>query len=72
MNESGESKRSRVWRGAFGLFIGAVLGLIASGILHGNVVEAILIGSVAGFILCFLFGLDALDVVLRIGRGLHT
>jgi hypothetical protein len=73
MTDSPEDQRSRstrrLWCGSLGLFIGSILGLITSSIVHGYAVEATVGGAVAGFLLGLLFGLDAIDVALQLWTG---
>ena len=37
------------------------LGLILAGYLHLNLVDGVLYGSIAGFLIGFLFGVDAIE-----------
>ena len=60
--EQNERRRSRrLWHGGLGAFVGAVLGLIVAGYLHLNLVDGVLYGSIAGFLIGFLFGVDAIE-----------
>ena len=70
MSDAEETRRDRfaqrLWCGAFGAFLGGVLGMILAGSLHGSLIDGTLVGALVGGFLAFLFGLGVFDLIFYV------
>lgn len=68
MTDQDQSTRSewirRVWAGAFGTFLGALLGMVAAAAMQGSLLDGLFYGAPVGFALGFLLGLEGVCVLL--------